>query len=75
MTVKPHTHPSLNCYKNHKCRCVGCRTIGTRYMRELRATHRKLPRSRKTVGLRLPAGPRQLSSEELTRLRRAVGLE
>lgn len=63
---KPHSHPSLNCYDNHKCRCPKCRALNTQRSRRQRAgiKARTLPHSNGKI----------LSEEELTRLRRMVGL-
>jgi hypothetical protein len=70
-----HRHPSLHCYKNHKCRCRECCFIGSQYMKNLRATHRRLGRKPGRELLPRKKGGNVLPPDEVTRLRRAVGLE
>jgi len=68
MTRRPHSwgaHPSINCYKNHGCRCVECRALNAEYRRRERKPPRQYERKN---------APR-LSDEEVARLRRLVGLE
>lgn len=61
----PHTHPSVTCYKVHKCRCDECRELANQAARE----HRQRKRQREITGT-----PFALPPDEIIRLRRLVGL-
>jgi len=76
----PHTHPSLNCYKTHRCRCDGCKQLHN----EDNRLHREQRKLRQAAGLPIrtrvsrPIGlryPKPLPPEELVRLRRLVGFD
>lgn len=71
----PHTHPSVHCYKHHRCRCDGCRTITMAWQREWRRRRQAVDwvSQRETKARRL-ARVNPLGEDELMRLRRAVGL-
>lgn len=66
----PHVHPSVNCYKNHSCRCDGCRAAWTQYQRDFRER-----RARATYDPDERTQKRILSPDEVTRLRRLLGVK
>jgi len=79
----PHKHPSLNCYKNHKCRCAACKAlqakanVDARRKRRERQAQGKHPLPPKSVNAQ--KAPREkgvkLSPIEVESLRRMVGYD
>ena len=65
---RPHVHPSVNCYKAHKCRCPECRELWNAQERA------RLRRKRGLAGAGLPRYPKPLPEWELMALRREIGL-
>jgi hypothetical protein len=66
---RPHVHPSVSCYKKHRCRCEECRAMATAAQRRQRTRARDdnwVPAARRMS--------RPLDEDEVMRLRRQVGL-
>lgn len=73
---RPHTHPSLTCYKTHGCRCDACKKLAAEAQRITRSNARQRA-GRPYVGVKaadLVGRARPLDGEEVVRLRRLVGL-
>jgi hypothetical protein len=88
-TCDCRSHPSLNCYKKHGCGCVVCRELNRQDGKDERARQKRIREERIRTEIRdrevadLEAalrgeGPeptgRVLAPDELTRLRRIVGI-
>lgn len=65
----PHKHPSVHCYKTHRCRCPECKHLAMEWQREHRRAH---GRAKGTAAATRRKAP--LSDEEVARIRRSLGI-